>query len=132
MTNILANKIKTPDGTILQSYHRHDYKVYTDANGYTYMVDGGCDYLRRGGSGYEVAPAVELSVYDDSPFDVIRTSMVWGSRGKDGRSPLLYKPISELTTDHIQAILATQTHISTMIRDILNKELNYRKAQYVD
>lgn len=132
MAIILANRIKTPDGTILQSYHRHDYKEYTDANGYTYMVDGGCDYLRRGGSGLQVAPAEEMSVTDESPFDQIRSAMVWGTRGKDGKSPLVYKHICDLDTDHIEAILATQTHISTTTRDILTKELIYRKAVYVD
>lgn len=45
---ILANLIKTLDGTILQSFHRHDYKKYVDKNRLTFMVDGGTDYLRRG------------------------------------------------------------------------------------
>jgi hypothetical protein len=40
-TRIVANRIRTPDGTILESKHRHDYVTYTDANGKQYMVDGG-------------------------------------------------------------------------------------------
>ena len=129
---IIANRIKTPDSTILQSKHRHDYVEYKDANGYTYMVDGGTDYLRRGGSGYNIAPAEELSVYEDSPHDMIRSVMVWGTLGKDGKGPLQYKVLQDLETDHIKAILATQLHISSAVRSIMKNELNYRLAQYVD
>ncbi len=129
---IIVNQIKTPDGTILRSYHRHDYVEYKDANGYTYMVDGGTDYLRRGGSGYKVAPAEEMSAYDNSPHDVIRTAMTWGTLGEDGKGPLRYKVLKDLETDHIKAILATQTHISSTTRQIMKNELMYRKAQYVD
>lgn len=132
MPNIVVNQIKTPDGTILRSFHRHDYKEYTDANGYTYMVDGGCDYLRRGGSGLIVAPAEEMSVYDDSPHDVIRSTLTWGTLGKDGKGPRQYKVLKDLETAHIEAILATQFHISATTRQIMKAELTYRKAQYVD
>ena len=44
---LILNRIKTPDGTILTSYNRHDYVSYEDANGLEYMVDGGLEYLRR-------------------------------------------------------------------------------------
>lgn len=47
MSNILKNAIKTPDGTIIESKHRHDFVSYTDKNGKYYAVDGGLDYLRR-------------------------------------------------------------------------------------
>ena len=42
--NLIRNAIQTPDGTILESTHRHDYKEYKDANGLTYMVDGVCEH----------------------------------------------------------------------------------------
>ncbi len=41
MKEILCNRIQTPDGTILTSHDRHDFKSYVDKNGYEYMVDGG-------------------------------------------------------------------------------------------
>ena len=44
---ITKNAIKTPDGTIIESKHRHDFVCHKDKNGNTYCVDGGLDYLKR-------------------------------------------------------------------------------------
>ena len=122
---IIANKIKTPDGTVLQSFHRHDYKEYTDANGYTYMVDGGNDYLRR--TVIDNAPYEELSVSSDAPFETIRKELNWGTRGKDGNQPLQWKPLCDLDMDHIHAILETQTHIASWLIELFDQELEYRE-----
>ncbi len=46
---IILNAIMTPDGTVLVSKHVHDYRNHTDANGETYAVDGGSEYLKRSG-----------------------------------------------------------------------------------
>lgn len=124
MTKLVAQRIQTPDGTILQSYHRHDYKTHIDAvTGEEYMIDGGIDYCR--GSVNKV-PAKDLSVYLDDPFEEIREVVCWGTRGKGGKSPLTYKPLAVLDTDHIQAILETQWHIGDWLRDLFRKELDYR------
>jgi hypothetical protein len=121
---IVSNRIRTPDGTILESMHRHDYRTYVDANGLEYMVDGGLDYLRR--NVHENAPAEELSVYADAPHVEIREAFKWGTRGKDGKQPLKYVPLKDLTTDHIQAILKTQDHIQQYIRNIFLDEMIFR------
>lgn len=121
---IISNKIRTPDGTILESFHRHDYKTYVDKNGLEYMVDGGCDYLRR--NVHDSAPYEELSVYADCNFETFRQEMKWGTRGKDGKQPLTYISLKSLAVDHIQAILDTQHHISPWVRDGLQQELRYR------
>ena len=41
---LILSRIRTPDGTILTSYHQHDYVTHTDKNGETYMLDGGSEY----------------------------------------------------------------------------------------
>lgn len=121
--NIVANRIRTPDGTILESMHRHDYVTYTDANGKEYMVDGGLDYLRR--NAHDDAPYQELSVYADDPHALIRQVFKWGTRGKDGKQPLKYIPLKDLTNDHIKAILETQSQIRDYIRKIFLDELSF-------
>ena len=124
---IVSNRIRTPDGTILESMHRHDYVTYLDANGKEYMVDGGLEYLRR--IVHDDAPYEELSVYDDAPYALIREVFKWGTRGKGGKQPLTYVPLKDLTTEHIEAILDTQTHIASHIRQIFINELNFRNSE---
>ena len=51
--SILSNRMRTPDGTILESKHRHDYVTHLDANGREYMLDGGLDYVRGSANGDE-------------------------------------------------------------------------------
>ena len=46
MTKLVYNALQTPDGTIITSRNRHDYEEYIDANGKSYMIDGGLDYVR--------------------------------------------------------------------------------------
>jgi hypothetical protein len=126
---IVANCIRTPDGTILCSRHVHDYATYVDKNGYTYMVDGGRDYLRR--NIVDQAPAEELSVTVNDPHELIRERFDWGTRGKDGKSPLTFKLLKDLDNDHIMAILETQTQIADWTRKLFVDELSYRNIQYV-
>ena len=119
---IVANRIRTPDGTILESKHRHDYVSYVDKNGKEYMVDGGTDYLRR--NVHEDAPYEELTVYADAPHAVIREVFKWGTRGKDGKQPLKFVTLKDMTTDHIEAILETQ-NLPGYMRKIFSDELDF-------
>jgi hypothetical protein len=120
---IVCNRIRTPDGTILQSHHRHDYVTYIDKNGLEYMVDGGNDYLRR--NVHEDAPYTEMSLTMNDSFEDIREAFTWGTRGKDGKQPLTWISLCMLETDHIIAILETQ-NLADHITELFEKELEYR------
>lgn len=129
---LVLNRIRTPDGTILISRHRHDYVTYTDDNGLEYMVDGGTDYLRRTIQ-YE-APYKELSLYTDDPFEEIRKHYCRGGRGKDGKQPLKWIPIAEMSDEHLEATIQynlernMESSTSTML---YVKEQDYRKEHSI-
>lgn len=127
MSDIICNRIRTPDGTILESKHRHDYVTYVDANGHTYMVDGGKDYLRR--NLVQEAPYEELSVYSDAPHEVIRETMRWGTRGVNGDQPIRYVLLKDMTVDHIQACIDTQYQMLSSYREAMMGELEFRKSE---
>jgi hypothetical protein len=122
---LLANRIITPDGTMLQSYHVHDYKTHIDANGKEYMVDGGLEYCRR--NVHDDEPYTEASVYETDPHEVIRDALHWGTRGKDGKQPVEFKPISSLSNKHIHAIILTQTQVPDHIGNAFVNEEFYRR-----
>lgn len=125
---LIANMIRTPDGTVLQSCNRHDHKTYVDTvSNELYMVDGGLSYLRRN---VTQTPYEELSLYSDDPFYLVREHMRWGTYGKNGDQPLTQKPLCTLDTDHIQAILDTQHQLRVEIRDLFKQELAFRKERY--
>ena len=102
---LICNKIRTPDGTILESVHRHDFKSHVDSiSGETYFVDGGIDYQRISVNS-EKYPAEDLSVYSDADFQTIRNNLKWGTYGKNGDEALHYLLLKDMTTDHIEAII---------------------------
>lgn len=124
---IILNQIRTPDGTILKSLHRHDYVTYKDKNGYTYMVDGGNAYLRR--NRVDEAPYTELSIYDDAPFSLIRQHYCRGGRGKNGDQPLTWVPLEKMSDDWLENCI--QYNVDRGIGDsfatmMYRRELGYR------
>jgi hypothetical protein len=120
---LVRNAIQTPDGTILVSRNRHDYQSHTDANGKTYVVDGGLDYIRA--SVHE--DQISLAVYDTDEFWLVRESVEWGTYGKDGDQPLSYVKLSDMDTAHIEAVLETQQlFIRPVIRKAMELELEHR------
>ena len=120
---LIRNAIRTPDGTVLESIHVHDYRTYTDKNGLTYMVDGGLEYLRR--NLHEDAPYEELSVYVDEDHEINREYFQWTSYGEDGKGPSKTQALKDMDTDHIQAILDNGFG-RDYSRELFQEELAYR------
>lgn len=119
---LIQNALRTPDGTVLQSHHRYDYKTHIDAiTGKKYMIDGGLDYIRRSAWGDEEV----LTLYSDSAHSVQRDCITWGSYGKNGDEPLKYLTIAEMSDEHIKAVL-TKCNPYPIIRDCMVEELKHR------
>lgn len=103
---LIRNAIKTPDGTIIQSYHRYDFNSYIDANGKFYAVDGGLEDSRKV---FDERDFEDLCLYTtDVPKEAWSEYLVWGvnyDKGVNRLPETLWKPIASLDTDHIEAIL---------------------------
>lgn len=122
---ILSNRMRTPDGTILESKHRHDYVTHLDANGKEYMLDGGLDYVRSSANGDEYL----LTVYSDHPHEMIRLFVKWGTYGKNGDEPLKYVRIADLDPYHLRAIVDTQQKtMRPALAKVMQDEVEYRDA----
>lgn len=120
---IILNRIQTPDGTILTSYHRHDMKTHEDKNSELYFTDGGTAYIRRS---VNDEPFKDLSVYGNVPFEEIREAFHWGTRGKEGKEKLKFKPLCDLDANHIKAII-NDGYLK--VEEIMKLELEYRNSQ---
>ena len=122
-TAMVYNAIQTPDGTVIESQSRHDYKEYTDANGKVYMIDGGLSYIRSSANGDEKYLTVLLS----DGHEAVREVVTWGTYGIKGDQPLKYVKLSEMDTDHIQACIDTVPTMIPQYRVAMANELKYRK-----
>ncbi len=123
MNQLIYNALRTPDGTVIESFGRHDYVTHIDANGQKYMVDGGLAYERHSIHGDEEL----LHQYLTDVHEHNRTWFHWGTRGPEGDQPLKHVPLKALETEHIRAILKTQGQISGgYIEDLMLSELAHR------
>ena len=120
---LIANIWKTPSGAVLQSKHQHDF--VSDAEGF--FIDGGLSgYTRFGGGRFDEWE--DLSVYTDSPHELIREHFVWKSYGKHGEIPEgVYTVLKKLTEDHIEAIIETQKHLPEYVVQVFRNEQLFRK-----
>jgi NTP pyrophosphatase (non-canonical NTP hydrolase) len=114
---LIVNAIKCEKcGDVIRSRHRHDYR---DCSCGSCAVDGGTDYRRLRGD------YTDLAVYSTDNHELIREWFEWGSYGKDRTQDLHYIKLRLLNTDHIEAILRTQTLLPEVDK-ILKYELYYR------
>jgi len=126
MGKLIYNAIKTPDGTVLQSIHVHDYKQYVDKISlHTYMVDGGLDYLRRN----LLNDQEELSFYEDTPFKEIRQKLHRGTYGKSGKDPLSYIRLKDMTIGHLYDTVKynEERNITGFLSELYPREIEYRQ-----
>ena len=126
MSDVIYSAMRTPDGTVIESRHRHDYVTYKDANGKEYMLDGGLDYVRASMNGDEEFISVTL----EDGHDKVREYLTWGTRGVNGDQPLRYVKLKDMDTDHIQACLETQFQMRKAYQTAMENELEYRGVPY--
>ena len=124
MRKLIKSSIRCPDGTILTSRHRHDYQSHKDTkSNELYFTDGGIDYTKRS---VNKESFIDLSLYSTDSFEKLREGLEWGTFGKNGDEELHYKSISNMSTNHIKAILS-QYRLADYMKETFEKELEFRK-----
>lgn len=156
MRKIIVNQIRTPDGTLIVSRYRHDYVTHLDKNGLEYSVDGGLDYLRRtvhetqltvlkkikiflmrliGKKWSDPLAYTEMSIYEDSPFELIRQYFCRGGRGKDGKQPLKWVPLKEMSNSWLTNCITYNEERGMgngFSNKMYKKELEYREINNIN
>jgi hypothetical protein len=121
--------LKTPDGTILHSSHRHDYVTHTDTNGKSYLLDGGLDYVRCSGHPDEKL----ISIYSDEPFENLRKyiyRMGYGKQGANDYGTYRLTFLDKMTDEHLDALLTYCTE-SNRFLPFYKQEIEYRKQNNI-
>jgi hypothetical protein len=89
------------------------------------MVDGGLSYGRYGAN--DLDKLIIHNYYTDDPFDLVRCYATRGSRGKDGKQPLTWIPLTDMEDDYLEAVLeygGPEWHL-----DLIRKEIKYREYE---
>ena len=125
LEQIILNRVQCREcGEVLTSYNRHDYKTCSCTN--ETMVDGGTDYQRYGGLNLDLVDR-SSTIYLSDDHMMNRSAAHWGNRGKDGKSPLSYKSIADMSNKHISNILRDMAgKIEMWMEEIMINELSYR------
>lgn len=123
-SHLIANRWQCPDGTVLQSLHRYDYVSHKDViTGEECFVDGGIFGVIRTSCDLK-----SLCVYSNDPHELQREFFHWGSRGKDGKQPLTWIAVKDMTAEHIESCIETRDRIAPEIKELFVNELAYRKG----
>jgi hypothetical protein len=83
-------------------------------------LDGGRTWTCSIGEG------INTSVYSDSPFEIIRMYEIRSGRGKDGRQPFRFVPISEMSDDWLHNAIEYTEGSDTPHHVYLLMEQQYR------
>lgn len=127
---IILNRIQCKGcGDVLTSYNRHDYKTCGCEN--ETMIDGGTDYQRYGGKDLSLVDS-SSTIYLSDDHMMNRSAAHWGNRGKDGRDPLSYKSIADMSNAHlINIILDMEGLIAPWMERIIGEEIEYRRINNI-
>ena len=122
VSRIQCNKCKD----IITSNHRHDF---VQCKCGACALDGGNDYFRFVGDG----TFTDMSLHEDSPYEEIRQALSRGGRGKDGKQPLKYVPLKDMSDAWLEAVIEYELELRPNNRFILwcEKELEYRKQNNI-
>lgn len=122
-TQIVYNAVKClVCGTTITSNHVHDYKTCGCEN--KAMVDGGLDYARYGA--VDINKIIKLTYTMDDPHDLIREFFGWGSFGKDGKQPITFKKLKDMSDDHIRAVIVYKG-VRSWVIELMKQEIDYRE-----
>lgn len=120
---IIQNAIRIKaTGELLVSKNRHDFVARGEGDSQVF-VDGGNDYIRRGGLGELFE---DFSVTDDMPLITMVERLAWGTYGIDGKSPLKFILLKDCSTEHLQAILDNVKNIGEYHKSVINCILSER------
>ena len=122
LKQIILNRVQCREcGEVLTSYHRHDYKTCGCTN--ETMIDGGNEYQRYGGLNLDLVDT-SSTIYLSDDHEMNRSAAHWGNRGKDGRSPLSYKSVSQMSDNHLNNIIRDMSgKIAPWMEDIILREI---------
>ena len=130
--HLLVCRIKTPDGTILES-HGGEMASHKDKNGETYFLDllSLQDMLYRTSMNKE--KAVDASIYTDSPFEEIRENFKRGTWDKEGNR--IWKPLCECSDAHLVNIIKYNNKncpdAPKWYEETIRREIEYRKEHNI-
>lgn len=114
---------------VLVSHYIHEFVTCTCG---ALSVDGGNSYLKRNYT--EEAYYVELSLDENDDFEDIRKVYSRGARGIDGKSPLTWIPLCEMSDEHVKNCITYNNQrgqkLST-VNKFYRKELKFRKKNKI-
>jgi hypothetical protein len=127
---IILNRVQCKAcGEVLISYHRHDYKTCGCEN--KTMADGGTAYQRYGGKDLNLVDT-SSTIYLSEDHMMNRSAAHWGNRGKDGKLPLSYKSVEQMSNDHLENIIKDMGgKIEPWFEKIILQELHYRRGNKI-
>lgn len=111
--------------TTLVSYHRRDFKQCECSN--KTFIDGGLSNPRYGAE--SMANTHIAQIYSDDLFDGVRKYATRGSKGKDGKDPLTWIPLCQMTNSHLENVIlygGAAWHL-----ELISKELQYRREHNI-